>query len=254
MNKAVLLILTGTLALLTQSCSFFADFADSRKELDENTAKPIPAEIDALQQAENQEVEAEFADLEEEVEPVQEIANLIPATNPDVRVRSIIRGRNDPFSVVTLNPRIKIEQKEKPASSPTVPTNTPSQPEPQANQDNNTNADLPQPEPPVEPTLAQNVVVSGLYEANGRTRLIVQAPEESTSRYVEVGEYLSNGQVLVKRIVQNQLSSPLVILEQSGIEVSKTIGETSEAANGDLSSLPENTLSNKTWVSSISLN
>ncbi|HEY9769344.1 MAG TPA: hypothetical protein V6C71_12765 [Coleofasciculaceae cyanobacterium] len=255
MNKAVLLILTGTLALLTQSCSFFADFADSKKELDENTAKPIPSEINASQQAENQEVEAEFTDLEEEVEPTQEIVNLIPATNPDVRVRSIIRGRNDPFSVVTLNPRIKIEPKEeKPASSPTVPTNTPSQPAQQTNQDNNTNADLPQPKPPVEPTLAQNVVVSGLYQANGRTRLIVQAPEESTSRYVEVGEYLSNGQVLVKRIVQNQLSLPLVILEQSGIEVSKTIGETSEAANGDLSSLPEKTLSNKTWVSSISLN
>ncbi len=257
MNKAVLLILTGTLALLTQSCSFFADFADSRQELDENTAKPIPAEVDALQQAENQKLEAEFADLEEEVEPTQEIVNLIPATNPDVRVRNIIRGRNDPFSVVTLNPRIKIEPKEKePASSPTVPTinRTPSQPEQQTNQDNNTNADLPQPEPPVEPTLAQNVVVSGLYEANGRTRLIVQAPEESSSRYVEVGEYLSDGQVLVKRIVKSQLSLPVVILEQSGIEVSKAIGETSEATNGDLSSLPEKTLSNKIWVSSISLN
>lgn len=249
MNKAILLILTGTLALLTQSCSFFADFADSRQELDETVQSP--GEIEASQQAENQELEAEFADLEEEVEPTQEIVNLIPATNPDVRVRSIIRGRNDPFSVVTLNPRIKIEPKEKPASPPTVPTiNTePSQPEQPTNQDNNPNADLPQPEPPVEPTLAQNVVVSGLYEANGRTRLIVQAPEESTSRYVEVGEYLSNGQVLVKRIVKNQLSLPSVILEQSGIEVSKTIGETSEATSGDLSSLPE-----KTWVSSISLN
>ncbi|MGF1590987.1 MAG: hypothetical protein ACFCU7_17420 [Pleurocapsa sp.] len=256
MNKPVLLILTGTLALLTQSCSFFTDFADSRQELDETVQSP--GEINGLQQSENQVAEEEFTDLEEEVELAQEVAGLIPATNPDVRVRSVIRGREDPFSVVTLNPRIKIEQKqpEATASSPTVPTinRSPSQPEQQARQDNDTSVILPEPVPPIEPTLAQNVFVSGLYEANGRTRLIVQAPEESTSRYVEVGEYLSNGQVLVKRIVRDNFPTPLVILEQSGIEVAKTIGETSENANGDISSLPEKNQSNKTWVSSISLN
>ncbi len=258
MNKAVLLLLTGTLALLTQSCSFFTDFADSRQELDETVQSP--GEIDASQQAENQVVEEEFADLEEEeeVELAQEVAGLIPATNSDVRVRSIIRGREDPFSVVPLNPLIKIEQKQQEASVNPPPKESaskraPSQPEQQARQDN-TNVDLPAPEPLIEPTLAQNVVVSGLYQANGRTKLIVQAPEESTSRYVEVGDYLSNGQVLVKRIVRDHFPVPLVILEQSGIEVAKTIGETSENANQNISSLPEKNQSNKTWVSSISLN
>lgn len=227
MNKAVLSILIGTLSLLTGSCSFFSDFADSRKELDKNAVKPVPVRVETQQQTEPE----EFADLEEEVEPVVEISGLIPATNPDVRVRSSIRGRNDPFSVVTLNPRIEIEQEESP--------------NPQANRNNKSNrmqdpsdrtasnsSPMPVPEPPPNPTLARDVVITGLYQANGMTKLIVQAPEEENSRYVEVGEYLSNGRVLVKSIDTSQ-SPPLVILEQSGIEVAKVIGENSESENED---------------------
>ena len=97
MNKAVLLILTGTLALLTEGCSVFSNFADSQKEQEENAVKPVSVQVNTAKRAELQETETELANLEEEVEPVQEIAGLIPATNPDVRVRSIVRGRNDPF-------------------------------------------------------------------------------------------------------------------------------------------------------------
>lgn len=250
MNKAVLLILTGTLALLTEGCSVFSNFADSQKELEENAVKPVSVQVNTSKRAELQETETELGNLEEEAEPVQEIAGLIPATNPDVRVRSIVRGRNDPFSLVTLNPRIEIKQeKEANARNSDFPEND--------SQENiNGESDLDSPELIFEPTLAQDVVISGLYEANGRIKLIVQAPDENTSRYVEVGQYLSNGQVLVKSIDQDHFPSPLIILEQSGIEVAKTIGETfadNDDDDEDISSLP--TISpDSNWLSSVSLN
>jgi len=259
MNKAVLLILTGTLALLTESCSIFTNFADSSKELEENAVKPVPVQVGTSSKTNLEETEAEFADLEEEVEPVAEIAGLIPATNPDIRVRSIVRGRNDPFSIVTLNPRIEIEQEQEKQQANTksnsrsifVENENKNEDEDEANISLDSEANLLSPEPIAEPTLAQDVIISGLYEANGRIKLIVQAPEENTSRYVEVGQYLSNGQVLVKSIDQDNFPYPLVILEQSGIEVAKTIGGSSN--DDDIASFPT-TKPDGDWLSSISLN
>lgn len=248
MNKVVLLALIGTVAFLTEGCSIFSNFADSRKELEENTAKPIPVKVNTAQ-AEPQESEPEvFADLEEEeIEPLPEIAGLIPATNPDVRVRNSVRGRNDPFAVVSLDPRIEIELEEEDSQSNTA--NRGRNTTPIFDDENNEELNLPEPEIFL-PTLAQDVVISGMFEANGRTRLIVQAPEESSSRYVEVGQYLSNGQVLVKRIDNNSFSNPTIILEQRGIEVAKTIGSDLDSEDR-VSSLPPAPPTN--WGAAISL-
>lgn len=250
MNKTVLLILTAMLGLTTSGCTLFSKFADSTKELDENTVKPIPVKVSATPPSDQP--EEEFADLEEEVEPLREIAGLIPATNPDVRVRSSVRGRNDPFSVVTLNPRIEIEQIEEKQPTNAI-SNRNDRFSNRGNQEENNNATLPEPEAIIEPTLAKEVFISGLYEANGRTKLIVQAPEESSSRYVEVGQYLSNGQVLVKRIEQDSFSSPVIILEESGMEVAVKVGEIYEAENSDLSFSPT-AKPNSSSTSKISLN
>lgn len=85
---------------------------------------------------------------------------------------------------------------------------------------------FPQPSPqPPQPVLAQGVTVTGVVELGGITQVIVKAPEEQFSRYVSVGDYLSNGQVKVKRIENSYGSNPIVILEQFGIEVSKQVGE-----------------------------
>lgn len=253
MNKVVLLTLIGTLAFATEGCSFVSKFADSRKELEDNKVKPIPVKVNTAQAKTQKTEEDVFADLEaeEEVESLPEIAGLIPATDPDVRVRSSVRGRNDPFSIVTLNPLIEIEEeKAKPLKRNTNRSQNPNRSQNQANR-NDTDLDLPIPEEIFEPTLAQDVVISGMFEANGRTRLIVQAPEESSSRYVEVGQYLSNGQVLVKSIDKNHFPSPMIILEQSGIEVAKTIGADLTNDN-EISSLPTAT-PNYDWQSAISL-
>jgi hypothetical protein len=52
---------------------------------------------------------------------------------------------------------------------------------------------------------------------------IVQSPTDGTSQYVRPGQRLANGQVLVKRI-EVQGGTPVVVLEQNGIEVSQPVG------------------------------
>ncbi|WP_146141108.1 hypothetical protein [Stenomitos frigidus] len=54
----------------------------------------------------------------------------------------------------------------------------------------------------------------------------MKAPNEASSRYVHPGQRLSNGQILVKRVEMSAGSAPLVILEENGIEVVRTIGMT----------------------------
>ena len=249
MNKFVLLVLIGSLAFVTEGCSYFSEFNDARKELEEETAKPIPVRVNTAQ-TEPESTEDVFADLEEseEVEALPEIAGLIPATDPEDRVRSSVRGRNDPFSILTLNPQIKIDEEKRQSL---IKSQNRSDKASRLRNNDNSLSDLPVPEAVFEPTLAQDVIVTGLYEADGRTRIIVQAPEESSSRYIEVGQYLSNGQVLVKRIDRNNFPGPIIILEQSGVEVAKTIG--SDLSEDDsISSLPPTAPSNN-WNTAISL-
>jgi hypothetical protein len=230
MNKTVLLILTGALASLATGCSMFSNSADSQKELEENAAKPTPVQINTPTTQANETEAGEVDDLtnaEKENEPVQKIAALIPPTNPDVRVRTSVRGRQDPFSLVSLTPKIKLEPQEVVKQTTTATQNRPTKEQNFSPREDSFT-------PPVEvfdPTLAKNVIISGLYEANGRTKLIVQESEASSSRYVDIGERIADGQVLVKAVNTNYSPTPLVILEQSGVEVSKTIGEVPEGTN-----------------------
>ncbi|WP_439566477.1 hypothetical protein [Gloeocapsopsis crepidinum] len=76
-----------------------------------------------------------------------------------------------------------------------------------------------------EPELARKVAVSGVVQIGEQLQAIVQVPNEGTSRYVRVGQRLSNGEILVKRIEMSPGIEPVVILEQYGVEVSKAIGE-----------------------------
>ena len=101
--------------------------------------------------------------------------------------------------------------------------------------------------------MAENVLITGLVQLGDRIQIIVQAPEETSSRYVEVGQYVSNGKVLVKRI-ETSFPTPVVILEQAGIEVAKAIGqtkdETTEQTTSFLPSPPPLSSSNSlSWLS-----
>jgi hypothetical protein len=80
-----------------------------------------------------------------------------------------------------------------------------------------------------EPELAKQILVSGVVKIGNKTNLIVETPQaggKSLIQYVKEGDYLGNGQVLVKRIDTNRYT-PLIILEQYGIEVSKKVGVSS---------------------------
>lgn len=92
----------------------------------------------------------------------------------------------------------------------------------------------PPPEPavaaaPPQPDIARAVEVTGVVQVGSQTRIIVKAPDEPSSRYVQVGQRLSNGRVLVKRLEQSG-GQPIVILEENGIEVAKAIGEVPTAS------------------------
>jgi hypothetical protein len=249
MNKLLLSILVGTLALSVQGCSLFSDVAELEEESAENLAnvgQPTPNNNAENSQTPTEELAPETT--AEKPDPNPKVAGLIPATNPDIRVRSSIRGRQDPFAIINVKPEIKLIKKEaepskqpktfaRASSLPSIPTLNRSKPVPS----------LPIEEPaPPEATLAKEVVISGLIKVNGETKIIVTAPGETSSRYVGEGQYLSNGQILVKRIDVDR-QTPLVILEESGIEVSKAVGENSTGNNGQVSSLPSNT----TWLSNV---
>jgi hypothetical protein len=83
-----------------------------------------------------------------------------------------------------------------------------------------------------EPKLAQAVEVTGVVTIGGITQAIIKAPNEPTGRHVEVGQRLSNGQVLVKRIEANSGTDPIVVFEENGQEVSRGVGEKAMPEDG----------------------
>mgnify|MGYP005852693115 CR=1 FL=1 len=152
-------------------------------------------------------------------------ADLISSTDPAQRLQEIQRNRPDPFALVPVTPEILRDEDAPQAGAPgtgapgivpppgqlapipeLVPNPTP----------------LPPPPPPTD--LARAVQVTGVVQIGNIPYAIVNAPNEPSSRYVRVGQLLSNGQVLVKRI-ELQGVEPVVILEQSGIEIVRMVGE-----------------------------
>ncbi|NJS12886.1 MAG: hypothetical protein HC789_22215 [Microcoleus sp. CSU_2_2] len=97
--------------------------------------------------------------------------------------------------------------------------------------------------PPPSTDLATGTEVSGVVKVGTETQVIVKVPNEPTSRYVKVGQRLSNGQVLVKRVDIKPGADPVVILEENGVEVAKAVGEKpaspeQKPANAVISRLP----------------
>ena len=102
---------------------------------------------------------------------------------------------------------------------------------------------VPAPPPPPSTDLATGTEVSGVVKVGNETQVIVKVPNEPTSRYVKVGQRLSNGQVLVKRVDIKAGADPIVVLEENGVEVAKGVGEKPasrqpQPANAVISRLP----------------
>lgn len=198
------------------------------------------------------------APIVEETTPVGSVPlDLIASTDPEERIRLVERDRPDPFDILRTTPTLEI-----PADAltpPTPPRNNgsgingpgsgvngpgsngsgPDGPGSGA-EGNDPNAGTPgdgslapipdlvpvAPPPPPQPETARAVTVTGVVQIGSVPYAIVNAPNEPHSRYVRSGQFLSNGQVLVKRIeIISGGIDPVVILEEFGVEVARQVGD-----------------------------
>jgi hypothetical protein len=198
--------------------------------------------------------------------PTPAVPGLIQPTNPDERAKQVQANINaqktnkDPFSNVQIT-LLRPTNPQPAANSNTTTSNRvpvlPRAPQPgripsglvpflpskpiaaRPNKPGKPGAIVPStPPPPPSTDLARGVEVSGVVFVNGRNQAIVKAPDEGTSRYVSVGQRLSGGQVLVKRIEMNSGSDPVVVLEENGVEVAKVVGEKVPQASSGNSNAP----------------
>lgn len=161
-------------------------------------------------------------------------------TNPDERLRVVKSGRSDPFAEIVptvipdnSSPRtIPTNSNPRPSSPSTVKVSKPSNgsnPAKPSSSSPSTKPNTAKPGKIVLPTLpkpevAQGVKVTGVLNLGGRPKAILKAPGEKSTRTVGVGERIANGQVLVKSIILNP-AAPVVVLEQSGMEVRVGVGQ-----------------------------
>ncbi|MEM9217509.1 MAG: hypothetical protein AAGD25_24610 [Cyanobacteria bacterium P01_F01_bin.150] len=153
--------------------------------------------------------------------------DLITSTDPEERIRSVQRDRPDPFDILQTSPSVEVPDE---VLNPPPDVSNPPQ------GDNGPGADselAPIPElvpaispPPPQPETARAVTVTGVVQIGSVPYAIVDAPNEPHGRYVRSGQFLSNGQVLVKQInMSSGIVDPVVILEEFGIEVARQVGD-----------------------------
>lgn len=166
------------------------------------------------------------------IEPLP-VPALTPPTTVYERLPQVNPGRRDPFATIATTPQsISVAVPAPATSAASLPAPTPFDP----------NAPLPlipvNPAAPVPPVGAapaplpapsspvNELVVSGVVQIGSDLSAIVQAPGESTSRYVRVGDRLANGRIVVRRIEMQGDQDPRVIFVQDGIEIVRTVGST----------------------------
>jgi len=223
MKKSYLIVFVSILALLLGSCS------GGGEETAEETAPTQPSEAPAETNAEAQAQESE--EVQEAGEPLPTVSGLLPQTQAEQRRKEIIPGRPDPFSVIPVEPKIVVKN-EGTGTSTNVNSQSADLPPPPENQE------LEEPEV-VGADLAERVVVSGVIELGDITHIIITAPNEAYTRYVQPGQYVANGEVLVKRVEMGSGATPIVVLEQSGIEVFKPVGAEAEEKEETTALLPD---------------
>lgn len=241
------------LSFLGGGLSVFNAFNSANDEFEDFTVEELPTEDvpvegePAVPGAEGEAVEVpteEGGELFEEamlpgLPTAAEIARaeLLPSTDPNERIKEIDSERSNPYALVTIPPPPPPTPPAPPTTTP-PPAALPQPPAPNGNGGNNVqppggqgqpggpgpDPTAPLPELPDPTVTASQVEISGIAAVDGESFVIVRAPGEPTSRYVRVGDRLSNGAVLVKRIENRTGSSPLVVLEERGEEIALPVG------------------------------
>jgi hypothetical protein len=240
MKKSLSILSIAALALLITSCNQSQDSTSETTQQPQATQTPQPNASPSPKVAAS-ETEQPASPQKTTPQNPESVVGLIPSTNPTERRQQIAQGRKDPFGFVPIQPTLKTIPT--PPQSQTPPTT--GSPQPSATNPPTTNSPQPsaanppsrssrtpsgtqsQPQPvlPPQPELAQGVAISGIIDIGGTPQIIVKAPGERSSRYVQVGDRLSNGQVLIKRIENYRSPAPVVVLEELGQEVFKEVGE-----------------------------
>jgi len=201
MNRLRILT-SGLLAVSITSCglSGFGQFDQTGND----DGPPSPASVANQSQNNTPPKPTELAKVTEASEVT---VNLIQSTEPDTRLQQIRSGRSDPFSAPAI--QFSVEQ--------VIPP-----PEEVSFQEEQNTGEL----LPPEPSLAEEVQIKGMIQIGAQTSIFVKAPGELFTRYVSMGQQLSDGRVLVKHIEPASDLGPIVVLEQDGIEVIRSITET----------------------------
>ena len=239
MKKLPLILSVGSVALLLVGCPA-SNQANQSPPPNQETPTPTPSPSPPAAQP-----PAFSGAVQPATEPATpKVPGLIPATDPDQKRAEINRGRSDPFAPFTLQPNITITVAEKP------PAGTPAATAPAAMGNRSTpaaaatgNRSTPAaaaaatgnpptpggsivkaPPPPPQPTEAEEVQVSGIFQLPSTAMAIVKAPGEATERRVIPGSTLSNGLILVKAIDTNP-DNPYIVLEQYGQTITRRLGD-----------------------------
>lgn len=255
--RQVLLIATATaLGFATAGCDLFGGGGTTTTTQSPVAVSPVPspAESPAFSQP----------TVEAKNPPKGMLPpDLISSTDPNQRVQQIKGTRNDPFALLPTTPTVQLPEGVTlstppttipiPASAPRGTAAGPSQSQPKgqapgtsgsAGRSSDPSAGTtsasakPAPRSPIkaqpprpQPELAKAVKVTGIVQVGDMVYAIVNAPNEPSSRYIQEGQRLAGGQVLVKRIETNR-AEPVVVLEQYGVEVLRAVGEGGAPAGG----------------------
>lgn len=235
MRQISFIAFTGMLTLWLGGCALFSGGSDTAIE-------PAPdTTVETIEPAPGATATQPFSEppvVDGQTSPTGTLPpDLIGSTDSDQRVQGIQRNRPDPFALLPTSPVVQTPPvAQAPTNAPQPGSRLPNVPGSGAGSGQPSRpgslAPIPslvpqRPAPPPRPQaeLARLVKVTGVVQIGSTTHAIVSAPNEPTSRYVRVGQRLSNGQILVKRIEVNAGSEPIVVLEQNGIEVVRAVGE-----------------------------
>lgn len=244
--RRISLLAISTLAFMIGGCQFLPGGGEpSAEDPVEEPVSEQTVEVPVAGETPTEDGQAPFAEPTVEATatpPGNAPDTLIASTNPASRLQRINSDRSDPFALLPLAPIVQI-----PPALPEVPTppavdtaatnppatnpgNATSNPGSPGNSNSPSEPETPVaaapvlPPPPPSTDLAQSVEVTGVVQVGDTLYAIVNAPNEPSSRYVQVGQRLANGQVLVKRIDATALE-PIVIFEQNGVEIVRAVGE-----------------------------
>ncbi|GEM_PF-4659173 len=179
-----------------------------------------------------------------ELPPPTPVPYLTPPTSPDQRAGQVQPGRPDPFAPLPTSPVVVPARVNAPAAprplaqqpAATVPATTQLSPVPFAAAPLPVQPPRPASAPPAPPvaaapvpapaptvSLIESIEVSGVVRVGEQTSAIVRVPTERSSRTARVGDRIANGQVLLKRIDLAGGGDPVVVLEQNGVEVFRSV-------------------------------